>query len=185
MSIRATWLGLAIAIVSSAAHADDAQAALATQIEALSVVHKDLAVPDNADPAPYQPPLSKRYIEVDGCEFTLFDTGLIHEVEYYRAHVTFDVAQAIFPNPDAPPNDFYMFLPPDGDNEFLSAMVVFVVQFREGYRPTLYVLENGVARTESLDLVNYFMSNQQTEGRVKDLLAAIDTYQKNYCSFVG
>jgi len=185
MSIRATWLGLAIAIFASAAHADDVQTTLAAQIEALSVVHKDLAMPDNADPALYQPPLSKRYIEVDGCEFTLFDTGLIHEVEYYRAHVTIDVARAIFPNPNAPPNDFYTFLPPNGDNEFLSAMAVFVVQFREGYHPTLYVLENGVARTESLDLANYFMTHIQTEDRAKDLLAAIDTYQKNYCSFVG
>lgn len=189
MNLRSFFL-MALFSAGSSAQANDAQTALARQIEEASVTSNQAyfdtghaSSAGSADGWTLHPPLSyRREMEVNGCEVTA-RTVNIHAQnaqEEPSLEITFDLARTRIPDASTPIGYEFAFM--EGE---ASATALFALRFVPPYEPLIWSNIDGTEIEQPVLFIQFLMEPVADETQPRHLLALLNQYKDEYCTFSG
>lgn len=189
MNLRA-FLLMVLFSAGSSAQADEAQTALARQIEEASVTSNQAffatgQAPSagSADGWTLHPPLNyRREMEVKGCAVTA-RTMNIHaqnSLEEPSIEITFDLARTRIPDASAPIGDEFAFM-----GDAAGGTALFALRFVPPYEPMIWSNRDGTEVEQPVLFTQFLMEPVLDETQPRHLLALLNQYQDEYCTFLG
>lgn len=175
-----------VGLCAASSHADDTQTALARQIEEASVTSNQSYFDTGADSnvgsgvgwTLYPPLIYRREMEVNGCDVTA-RTVNIHDqnpLEEPSVEITFDLARTRVPDASVPiGNEF----------AFMDGTALFELHFVPPYEPMIWSDTAGVEVEQPVLFTRFLMEPVVDETQPRRLLALLNQYQDEYCTFSG
>ena len=171
--------------LAGAAIADDKQTARAAAIHHLSISSNADERAKHAESGKLYPLLNhERALHLSGClariVFQDFDTQNRKNQEY---RVTFDLTHTSFPAPDAKNGPDFAYFPPNPGKS--DGMAGFTFRFLPPHEAVFEVEPEAALLKRSRDWQFYTLDDQPDDSRIRALLAALKSYQADYCTVTG
>ncbi|MFV0334530.1 MAG: hypothetical protein ACK5JR_10740 [Tropicimonas sp.] len=172
---------------------DDAQSVLARQIEEASVTSNqayfDMGGNSSAGSGVggtlFSPLIYRREMKVNGCDVTA-RTVKIHDqnpLEEPSVEITFDLARTRIPESSALIGNEFAFMAGRGDEP--NGTAVFELHFEPPYEPLIASDTAGVEIEQPVLFTRFWMEPVADETQPRRLLALLNQYQDEYCTFSG
>lgn len=192
VNLRA-FFTMILVLAGFSAQAGDAQIALARQIEEASVTSNQAYFDTGADSNAgsgvgwtlYPPLIYRREMEVNGCDVTARTVNINDQkpLEEPSVEIKFDLARTRIPDASVPiGNEFALMA---GSGEEPNGTALFELYFVPPYEPLIWSNTSGVEVEQPVLFTRFLMEPVADETQPRRLLALLNQYQDEYCTFSG
>lgn len=176
--------------VGFSAQADDAQSVLARQIEEASVTSnqayfdtgKNSSAGSGVGGTLFLPLIHRREMEVSGCDVTARTIYIHDQMEEPSVEITFDLARTRIPDSSAPIGNEFAFIAGRGGEP--NGIAVFELYFEPPYKPLIWLDTAGAEVEQPALFTQFWMEPVADETQPRRLLALLNQYQDEYCTFL-
>ncbi|MCK8485530.1 hypothetical protein MUY21_15965 [Aliiroseovarius sp. S2029] len=183
----------ALVLFGSIALADDAQTALARQIEEASVTSKqaffDTGKTSDAGSGVgwtlYPPLINRHEILVNGCDVTarMVNGHDQKSQEESFIEITFDLTRTRIPDASVPVGNEFAFMAGSWDESYGTALIE--LHFIPPYEPLIWSNIAGVEVEQPVRFTRFLMEPVFNEEQPRRLLALLNQYKAEYCAPSG
>jgi hypothetical protein len=190
VNLRAIFL-MILFFAGFSARADDVRTTLARQIEEASVTSNQAYFDTGEDSSSgvgwtlYPPLIYRREMEVSGCDVTARTVNINDQIplEEPSVEITFDLARTLIPDASVPIGNEFAFLA--GCGEEPNGTALFELHFVPPYEPLIWSNMSGVEVEQPVLFTRFLMEPVADEMQPRRLLALLNQYQDEYCTFSG